>query len=320
MYCKECGFQLSEGTKYCPNCGTKVELSGMGNIEQNAVWGRIDDEDTAGDSNSVAKKAHWENAHGGTEERRTEQMVTTSEVFKIKRKKIIQSKRVRNAFCGNFSYMDDIFISYYTYEDDTSFELPPKWYSDADGNRISDDYDDVSPIIINKTATVVKREGKYACGKFVEEGLMVVTRFVFCASGGFGNYDLNSIFFSNRSSYCLPISEYGQEYGHIIVSHLYNDEGLFVAYKSREPYLKGWVAKIVQVCFFLGATFCWMLIHVYDIIDYDSMSVFWQKVVFVILYFFYIGVGTLGLFLTDCIFTYDVYIAMYKEDSKRYYE
>ncbi|MBO8440465.1 MAG: zinc ribbon domain-containing protein [bacterium] len=185
MYCKECGFQLSEGTKYCPNCGTKVELSGMGNIEQNAVWGKIDDEDTAGDSNSVAKKAHWENGHGGTEERKSEQTVKAPEVTVAQKKEIKKERkqvreRVRNVSCGNSDYMDNIFVVHEEYyEDDRYIRSESYWYVDATGKRISGFYDWVSSEIINGTATIVKSHGKYSCGKFENNHLREITKTIF---------------------------------------------------------------------------------------------------------------------------------------------
>ena len=59
MYCKECGFQLSDDAKFCPNCGTKVELNGVGNIEQKAVFGEIEKDDEAVDIKSINKQAQW---------------------------------------------------------------------------------------------------------------------------------------------------------------------------------------------------------------------------------------------------------------------
>lgn len=177
MYCKECGFQLSEGTKYCPNCGTKVELSGMGNIEQNAVWGNIDDEDTAGDSNSVAKKAHWENGHGGAE--------NVQEKTEEKKPKQIKKKRKRKKIETYHTTSEHIYVKGYaiTVWPDYDFKpSAPEWYVDADGKRISDDYDEVSRDIINDTATIVyiqdeeSGNSRYACGKFENNKLKVITR------------------------------------------------------------------------------------------------------------------------------------------------
>lgn len=181
MYCKECGFQLSEGTKYCPNCGTKVELSGMGNIEQDAVWGKIDDEDTAGDSNSVAKKAHWENGQGGTEGRKPVQIVKAPEVTvaqkkEIKKERKRERERVLNVPC--LDYMDNIFVVNEDYYEDGRYISSRSWYVDAMGKRISGFYYDVSWKIINGTATIVQKNSceDFACGKFENNKLKVITR------------------------------------------------------------------------------------------------------------------------------------------------
>lgn len=32
MFCKNCGTQISEGTKFCPNCGCNVADNKIGNI------------------------------------------------------------------------------------------------------------------------------------------------------------------------------------------------------------------------------------------------------------------------------------------------
>lgn len=58
MYCKKCGFQLPNDAEYCLNCGAKVEVNGIGNIEQKAVFGGIDEDDEP-DIDSVKEKAHW---------------------------------------------------------------------------------------------------------------------------------------------------------------------------------------------------------------------------------------------------------------------
>jgi len=55
MYCKECGFQLSDDTKFCPNCGTKVEMNGVGNIAKNAVWDSISAECTNKTASSTVR-------------------------------------------------------------------------------------------------------------------------------------------------------------------------------------------------------------------------------------------------------------------------
>ena len=58
MYCKKCGFQLSDNAKFCPNCGTMVEINGMSDIESKAVFGNIDDNEQI-DLHLVQDKATW---------------------------------------------------------------------------------------------------------------------------------------------------------------------------------------------------------------------------------------------------------------------
>lgn len=58
MYCKKCGFQLTGDAAFCPNCGTKVEMNGVGDIEQKAVFGGIDDNEDV-DSRFIQNKATW---------------------------------------------------------------------------------------------------------------------------------------------------------------------------------------------------------------------------------------------------------------------
>lgn len=61
MYCKECGFQLSDEAKFCPNCGTKVAINGIDNIESNAVWGDIENEETEEVTlEQISSKAQWD--------------------------------------------------------------------------------------------------------------------------------------------------------------------------------------------------------------------------------------------------------------------
>lgn len=66
MYCKECGFQLSDDAKFCPNCGTKVELNGIGNIKQKAVFGKIEEDSQNMVSESVEERAEWKRPYEPT--------------------------------------------------------------------------------------------------------------------------------------------------------------------------------------------------------------------------------------------------------------
>ena len=154
MYCKECGFQLADDTKFCPNCGTKVELSGVGNIEQKAVFGCIETDETA-DVELIDKKAEWSGIAGDSHsnERRT----------------VIRSKKTTEPLT---------FIRYYSYADDKTSELSPQWYADSDGLMLSDEYDKVSEII-DCNITFVKKNGKWACVKRENSFFREKTPFVF---------------------------------------------------------------------------------------------------------------------------------------------
>lgn len=135
MYCKECGFQLSDDAKFCPSCGTKVELSGVGNIEQKAVFGSIEADETD-DIESIDKQAEWSGV--------------AVDSYGNERRKEILSKKTTEPL---------IFIRYYCYADDKTMELSPQWYADPDGTMLSNEYDKVSEII-DCDMTFVKKNGK----------------------------------------------------------------------------------------------------------------------------------------------------------------
>ena len=153
MYCKECGFQLSDDAKFCPNCGTKVEQNGIGNIKQKAVFGKIEKDDEAVDLKSINKQAQWSSL--------------PNDLYNEQRK-IICTKKTTDP---------KIFIKYFRYDNDTS-ELSPQWYVDEKQNVLSQQYDAVSYIIDNDM-TFVKKNGKWACVKYENCFLTEKTPFVF---------------------------------------------------------------------------------------------------------------------------------------------
>ena len=164
MYCKECGFQLSDDAKFCPNCGTKVELNGLGDIEQKAVFGDIeaDDEQNAMDVKSIAEKAQWQNTNVQTSQYKN--------VTKPKKKKIIRTKSTNSP---------DIFIKYYSYEDDTDSVLSPQWYTDEFGNSMSEKFDSCSDIIDYDLTFVRNKYDTFACCKLVDGQIKRLTPFCF---------------------------------------------------------------------------------------------------------------------------------------------
>lgn len=104
MYCKECGFQLSDDAKFCPNCGTRVELSGVGNIERKAVFGKIEEDSQNLVSESVEEKAEWKKLHKPTLSE------YNNKIFSNYKKKIIDEiKSLRKEVTGY--YLKTILIS-----------------------------------------------------------------------------------------------------------------------------------------------------------------------------------------------------------------
>lgn len=154
MYCKKCGFQLSSDARFCPNCGTKVELPGVGNIEQKAVFGKIEDDDTI-DSESINSQAQWHCA--------------TTEFNSNGQTKTIRTKTTTEP---------RIFINYFSYENDIASELSLQWYVDEKNNALSEKYDKVSEII-DYDITFVKKNGKWACVKYENSFFREKTPFIF---------------------------------------------------------------------------------------------------------------------------------------------
>lgn len=161
MYCKECGFQLSDDAKFCPNCGTKVELNGIGNIEKGAVWGTIESyhEHHDIDLKSITDNAQWEN---------TTNLINKYVKDNEGKKLIIRTKATTNP---------NVFINYYCYNDSRD-ELSPKWYVNSTGQRLSDDFDEVESLI-EDNLTFICKNGKWACAKLDKTYFKVLTPFVF---------------------------------------------------------------------------------------------------------------------------------------------
>ena len=98
MYCKECGFQLSDDAKFCPNCGTKVELNGVGNIEQKAVFGTIEKEPSNVLSESIEEKAEWTKSN----KKLTLSEYNNEKFFKYRKKIIGEIKCLRKEVAGYY--------------------------------------------------------------------------------------------------------------------------------------------------------------------------------------------------------------------------
>lgn len=167
MYCKECGFQLSRDAKFCPSCGTKVELNGIGDIKQKAVFGRIESDD-ATNVDSEPKRTLLDNGQGHDNK-------VSEEPKKIERKKIIRTDATTSP---------NVFVSYYSYEDDKSSVLSTYWYVDSKGLRVSENFENLSLTIINGITMVSKHGRKWACGRFEYDNnskmrLIITTRYVF---------------------------------------------------------------------------------------------------------------------------------------------
>ena len=177
MYCKECGFQLPENTKYCPNCGTKIELNGIGNVKQNAVFGEIEKDDEAVDLKSINKQA---------------QRSRLSNDLYSQQSKIICTKKTTDP---------RVLIKYFKYDNDTS-ELSPQWYVDEKQNILSLQYDEVSNIVDNGI-TFVKKNGKWACVKCENNTFKEKTPFVFAKIITFRN--------KKNNSYCHFVNAQGTE-------------------------------------------------------------------------------------------------------------
>lgn len=177
MYCKECGFQLSDDAKFCPNCGTKVELNGVGNIEQKAVFGEIEKDDESVDLKSINKQAQWSSLPNDLYNQQS---------------KIICTKKTTEP---------RIFIKYFRYGNDTS-ELSPQWYVDEKQNILSQQYDAVSDIVDNDI-TFVKKNGKWACVECENLFFKEKTPFVFDKIITFRN--------KKKNSYCHFVNAQGTE-------------------------------------------------------------------------------------------------------------
>lgn len=193
MYCKKCGFQLSSDARFCPNCGTKVELNGIGNIAKNAVWGTIES-DNDKSSHDISESTQWnQTAHAKTERESTVNNKSKKNSIQPKndktscnwdirlqsttchaetppklRIKIIKRRRIPNS---------NIFVAYWGYSNDNR-KYPNQWYEDSNHNKISDTYYSVSSTIRNNIV-IVKQNGKFAFAKICDNKFERVTKFTF---------------------------------------------------------------------------------------------------------------------------------------------
>ena len=164
MYCKECGFQLSDDAKFCPNCGTKVELNGVSNIEDNAVWGNIENDETEeGVSSQIFSKAHW----GGdvSKDNNNGRYMQSS----VEQRKIIRKEETS---------IESVYVAYWSYEYNEESVLSPQWYVDSNGRGISNVYDYCSRGI-EYDLTFVKKNSMWACCELIDGHMTELTPFVF---------------------------------------------------------------------------------------------------------------------------------------------
>ncbi len=159
MYCKECGFQLPNDSKFCPNCGTKVEVNGIGNIEKKAVWGTIESVDVQSDksSNYIDEKVkHSQTSCNKSGNSTTHQSTRGTPVNE--KKKIIKRK---------LTNIPNINVGYWGYYGENG-EFSPQWYEDDAGNKLSGEYDRVSDKI-NYSCAIVYKDRQYGCLNFQEK-------------------------------------------------------------------------------------------------------------------------------------------------------
>lgn len=188
MYCKECGFQLSDDAKFCPNCGTKVELNGVSDIKQKAVFGGIEKDDET-NIDSVNEKANLE--------KNQEQEVKVSKVPKtVKRTKIIRTDKTTSP---------NIFVNYYSYKDDKSSRLSFYWYADSNGTIMSEKFHNLSLTIINNATMVQDIYENWACARFEYDNnyrmkLKITTEYVFDYVDTFTTGDGKDFFWLNYNN------------------------------------------------------------------------------------------------------------------------
>lgn len=143
MFCKECGYQLEPNTKYCPNCGTKVEFKGIGDVAGKAVW-----------------ECFGEDVNSESEESSERSIRETCEFEKGKAETNLKGV-YRCSLLAKSSCKD--------YESEVN-----AWYEDVMGIKLSMSYDWVSCVIESSYAIALRADEeiclKFDGGSFVEVG------------------------------------------------------------------------------------------------------------------------------------------------------
>lgn len=231
MYCKECGFQLSDDAKFCPNCGTKIMVNGCGEIESNAVWGDIEKDET--DQNSfnaqLNGKLHKDNH------------IVIGRQSQVEQTKIIRKQETNTA---------GIYVAYWSYENNEESELSPQWYVDSNGKGISRDYDYCSKGVAYNL-TFVKKNSMWACCKLIDGHMTELTPFVF------SDFDID--FYKDQA-----FSKYNIEVYSIV---LYNhDRHILDSNMNLYKITKSWWPNVMEsiVCAVLITFFVWCGISVFD--------------------------------------------------------
>ena len=232
MYCKECGFQLSDDAKFCPNCGTKIMVNGCGEIESNAVWGDIEKDET--DQNSfnaqLNGKLHKDNH------------IVIGRQSQVEQTKIIRKQETNTA---------GIYVAYWSYENNEESELSPQWYVDSNGKGISRDYDYCSKGVAYNL-TFVKKNSMWACCKLIDGHMTELTPFVF------SDFDID--FYKDQA-----FSKYNIEVYSIV---LYNhDRHILDSNMNLYKITKSWWPSIVgNLIYALAITFMiWVCLFALDI-------------------------------------------------------
>lgn len=230
MYCKECGFQLSDDAKFCPNCGTKVELNGVSNIEDNAVWGSIE--------NEVIEEVTTEQIPSNDIAQKDNNVVLYIKSSE-ERKKIIRKRKTN---------INGVYHAYWSYEDDKDSKLSPQWYEDSGGRRISSEYD-MCTEEFNYGLTFVWRKYERACCKLINGRIAELTPFIF--HGSMLTNGKNSYFNENSewSEYDIKIWSYVHCNGewHVLDSNM----RLYKQTKSWWPSIVGNLIYALAITFMI---------------------------------------------------------------------